>query len=157
MSEAPERIWMDPDIKFPECDKQYGSDVEYVRADRIEELTNCVAVLEAKLSESEALLAKATYKSAALVYSDMTEGDRVACDFTLCVTGPAAMRLDFVSTFCLEVKRTQAPVGVVFYLGTTIVGYGSLQALGLRQTVRQWDTITIQPPSEKSKERSDDE
>lgn len=32
MSEAPERIWMDPEIKFPECETQYGSDVEYVRA-----------------------------------------------------------------------------------------------------------------------------
>ena len=38
MSEAPERIWMDPDIKFPECEKQYGCDVEYIRADLYEEL-----------------------------------------------------------------------------------------------------------------------
>ena len=30
---APERIWMGPDIKFPECEKQYGCDVEYVRVD----------------------------------------------------------------------------------------------------------------------------
>ena len=40
--EAPERIWVDPDIKFPECEKQYGSDVEYVRADRIEELESLI-------------------------------------------------------------------------------------------------------------------
>ena len=33
MTDAPERIWMDPDIKFPECEKKYGCDVEYVRAD----------------------------------------------------------------------------------------------------------------------------
>lgn len=33
MSDAPERIWMDPDIKFPECEKQYGCDVEYIRKD----------------------------------------------------------------------------------------------------------------------------
>ena len=33
MTEAPERIWMDPDIKFPECEKQYGCDVEYIRKD----------------------------------------------------------------------------------------------------------------------------
>ena len=45
MSEAPERIWMDPDIKFPECEKQYGCDVEYVRAYRVEEL-------EAKLKKT---------------------------------------------------------------------------------------------------------
>lgn len=38
MSEAPERIWMDPDIKFPECEKQYGCDVEYVRADMLQEI-----------------------------------------------------------------------------------------------------------------------
>ena len=38
MSDAPERIYMDPDVKFPECEKQYACDVEYVRADRIEEL-----------------------------------------------------------------------------------------------------------------------
>jgi len=33
MTEAPERIWIDPDIKFPECEKQYGCDVEYIRKD----------------------------------------------------------------------------------------------------------------------------
>lgn len=33
MTEAPERIWMDPDIKFPECEKQYMCDVEYIRKD----------------------------------------------------------------------------------------------------------------------------
>lgn len=33
MSDAPQRIWMDPDIRFPECEKQYGCDVEYIRAD----------------------------------------------------------------------------------------------------------------------------
>ena len=38
MSEAPERIWMDPDIKFPECEKQYGCDVEYIRADHVDAL-----------------------------------------------------------------------------------------------------------------------
>lgn len=27
MTKAPERIWMDPDIKFPECEKQYECDV----------------------------------------------------------------------------------------------------------------------------------
>ena len=27
---------MDPDIKFPECEKQYGCDVEYIRADLVE-------------------------------------------------------------------------------------------------------------------------
>ena len=36
MSEAPERIWMDPDIKFPECEKKYACDVEYIRADLVE-------------------------------------------------------------------------------------------------------------------------
>lgn len=38
MTEAPERIWMDPDIKFPECEKQYGCDVEYIRADHVDAL-----------------------------------------------------------------------------------------------------------------------
>mgnify|MGYP001096645050 CR=1 FL=1 len=38
MSEAPERIFMDPDIQFPECKKQYFCDVEYVRADHVNEL-----------------------------------------------------------------------------------------------------------------------
>ena len=33
MTEAPEQIWMDPEIKFPECEKQYGCDVEYIRKD----------------------------------------------------------------------------------------------------------------------------
>jgi hypothetical protein len=33
MSDAPERIYMDPDIKFPECEKQYACDIEYRRAD----------------------------------------------------------------------------------------------------------------------------
>jgi len=32
-TKAPERIFMDPDIKFPECEKQYGCDVEYIQND----------------------------------------------------------------------------------------------------------------------------
>jgi len=35
MTDAPERIWMDPDIRFPECEKQYGCGVEYIRADLV--------------------------------------------------------------------------------------------------------------------------
>ena len=96
----------------------------------------------ARIEELEAKLAKAVYKSAALVYSDMTEGDRVACDFATYLTETPVMQLDFLSTFCLEVKQKQEPVGVVFYLGNTVVGYENLQALGLRQTVRQGYTIT---------------
>lgn len=38
MTDAPERIYMDPDIQFPECEKQYFCDVEYVRADLYEAL-----------------------------------------------------------------------------------------------------------------------
>lgn len=38
MSEAPERLWIDPDILPSESHKRYNCDVEYVRADRIEEL-----------------------------------------------------------------------------------------------------------------------
>lgn len=38
MSDTPERIYMDPDIKFPECEKQYSCDVEYVRADIFEKI-----------------------------------------------------------------------------------------------------------------------
>jgi hypothetical protein len=48
MSEAPERIWMDPDIGFPECEKQYGCDIGYVRLDLYEEL-------EAKLAKPRSL------------------------------------------------------------------------------------------------------
>jgi len=36
MTDAPERIWMDPDIRFPECEKQYGCGVEYIRADLVD-------------------------------------------------------------------------------------------------------------------------
>jgi len=49
MSEAPERIWMDPDIRFPECEKQYGCDIGYVREDLFEEL-------EAKLAKATGAL-----------------------------------------------------------------------------------------------------
>lgn len=54
MSEAPERIWMDPDIKFLECEKQYGCDVEYVRADHVKELERNILAAEERLK----LLAK---------------------------------------------------------------------------------------------------
>ena len=44
---APERVFMDPDMKFSEWDKQYAYDVEYIRADiheaRIKELENKLA------------------------------------------------------------------------------------------------------------------
>jgi len=38
MSESPKRVWMDPDIHFPECEKQYLCDIGYVREDLYEEL-----------------------------------------------------------------------------------------------------------------------
>lgn len=54
MSEAPERIWMDPDIKFLWMDpdiKLYGCDIEYIRKDihddEITRLQALVAELEA--------------------------------------------------------------------------------------------------------------
>jgi hypothetical protein len=56
MSEAPERIYMDPDIKFPECEKQYGCDVEYIRGDLVEAI---VKKLGDSLVTAEAKLAKA--------------------------------------------------------------------------------------------------
>jgi hypothetical protein len=63
MSGAPERIYMDPDIKFPECEKRYGCDIQYVRGDLVEaavkKLGDSLVAAEAKLSKSEALLAKA--------------------------------------------------------------------------------------------------
>ena len=44
---APERVFMDTDMKFSEWDKQYAYDVEYIRADiheaRIKELENKLA------------------------------------------------------------------------------------------------------------------
>ena len=53
MSEAPERIYMDPDIKFPECEKQYGCDVEYVRADILQHQTHLIEQLFALLEVTE--------------------------------------------------------------------------------------------------------
>jgi tRNA A37 methylthiotransferase MiaB len=51
MSDAPERIWADGNAEWDSgswgLDKEFDNDVEYVRADRIEEL-------EAKLAEVEA-------------------------------------------------------------------------------------------------------
>ena len=38
MTDAPERIYMDPDIKFPECEKQYSADFEYIRADIVTDM-----------------------------------------------------------------------------------------------------------------------
>lgn len=38
MTDVPERIFMDPDIQFPECEKQYFCDVEYTRTDHVNEL-----------------------------------------------------------------------------------------------------------------------
>jgi hypothetical protein len=43
---APKRIWMDPDIRFPECEKQYGCDVEYIRADLVAELVQAAEELD---------------------------------------------------------------------------------------------------------------
>jgi len=40
--EAPERMWVDPDILPSEWDKRYHYDVEYVRADRIEKLETLI-------------------------------------------------------------------------------------------------------------------
>lgn len=66
MTEAPERIWMDPDIKFPECEKQYECDVEYVRADMLHEIfcryskaeTRHIEQLQERVAELEAVLAR---------------------------------------------------------------------------------------------------
>ena len=56
MSEVPERVYMDPDIKFPECEKRYGCDIEYVRGDLVEA---AVKKLGDSLVAAEAKLAKA--------------------------------------------------------------------------------------------------
>ncbi len=58
MTDAPERIWMDPDIRFPECEKQYGCGIEYIRAD----LVDASAVLEAKLAKAVQALEKINVK-----------------------------------------------------------------------------------------------
>jgi hypothetical protein len=66
MTKAPERIWMDPDIKFPECEKQYGCDVEYVRADMLHEIfyryskaeTRHIEQLQERVAELEARVAE---------------------------------------------------------------------------------------------------
>jgi len=56
MSKAPERIYMDPDIMFPECEKQYGCDIQYVRGDLVEDavkkLGDSLVVAEAKLAKA---------------------------------------------------------------------------------------------------------
>jgi hypothetical protein len=51
--EAPERIYMDPDVKFSECDKQYACDVEYVRADILQHQTTLIEQLFALLEIKE--------------------------------------------------------------------------------------------------------
>ncbi|MCP4492389.1 MAG: hypothetical protein GY820_34535 [Gammaproteobacteria bacterium] len=60
MSEAPERIYMDPNIRFPECEKQYGCDIEYIRGDLVEaivkKLGDSLVVAEAKLAKAEEAL-----------------------------------------------------------------------------------------------------
>ena len=60
MNEAPERIWMDPDIKFPECEKQYGCDVEYVRIDLVEaaEQQGYASAMEAARKQHEVRIEK---------------------------------------------------------------------------------------------------
>ena len=58
--EAPERMWIDPDILPSEWHKQYYCDVEYIRADTVAAMVAEARIdAEAKLSESEDLLAKA--------------------------------------------------------------------------------------------------
>lgn len=51
--EAPERIYMDPDVKFSECDKQYACDVEYVRADILQHQTTLIEQLFSLLEITE--------------------------------------------------------------------------------------------------------
>jgi hypothetical protein len=62
MSEAPERIYMDPDIRFPECEKQYGCDIEYIRGDLVEaavkKLGDSLVAAEAKLAKAVEALEK---------------------------------------------------------------------------------------------------
>jgi hypothetical protein len=57
MTEAPEKIWMDPEIKFPECEKQYGCDVEYIRKDVSDALV--AAAREEALREAAHIVSRA--------------------------------------------------------------------------------------------------
>jgi hypothetical protein len=68
---APERIWMDPDIKFPECEKQYECDVRaemlkgQTMSDNTDDMNDFVLLAIARdeavsrVKELEAKLAKA--------------------------------------------------------------------------------------------------
>ena len=55
MSNAPERVFVDPDMKFDEWNKQYDCDVEYIRADihdaRVEELEDALSWYEQTVRE----------------------------------------------------------------------------------------------------------
>lgn len=71
MTKAPERIWMDPDIKFPECEKQYECDVRaemlkgQTMSDNTDDMNDFVLLAIARdeavsrVKELEAKLAKA--------------------------------------------------------------------------------------------------
>ena len=76
MSEVPERVYMDPDIKFPECEKRYGCDIEYVRGDLVEA---AVKKLGDSLVAAEAKLAKAVE---ALQFYRSAVNLRIDCEIT---------------------------------------------------------------------------
>ena len=71
MSDAPERIWADGNAEWDSgswgLDKEFDNDVEYVRADRIEELERKIAKAVASLE---------TLEDASKVFGSDTQTDR---------------------------------------------------------------------------------
>ena len=74
MSEAPERVFIDPGIIFPECDHQYDCDVEYVRADihaaRIKELEDALSWYEQTVREFATATAQRAFQAELALDSD---------------------------------------------------------------------------------------
>ena len=71
---APERVFMDPDMKFSEWDKQYIYDVEYIRADiheaRIKELEDALSWYEQTVREFATATAQRAFQAELALDSD---------------------------------------------------------------------------------------
>ena len=99
MTKAPERIWMDPDIKFPECEKQYECDVRaemlkgQTMSDNTDDMNDFVLLAIARdeavsrVKELEAKLAKAVdalkFYAEADNYEDQHKPESCGCCYYL--------------------------------------------------------------------------
>jgi hypothetical protein len=89
-------------------------------------------------------------KFAVLVYEDLftyerTIGKRVECDYITSLTTDLEVYMTFLSTFCIEVKKSK-PVAIAFYLDDTLIACKTLQQFGVHPTLTAGDTVTISPP-----------